>query len=117
MLRFAVRDALALDPADTTPHDRLAPSREAHRNLTKLSQRKNVGPRASGNAFAAERDSPGPGIRTTKEVIGAAGDSCSGRQARISARPNRDLPLAGELGRSRAAFTRPDGLRDPTRPR
>jgi hypothetical protein len=36
MLRFAARNALALDPANTGPHDRLAPSREAHTNLTKL---------------------------------------------------------------------------------
>src|SRR6267154_2082443 len=93
-LRFAARNALALDPAKTAPHDRRAPSRQPHTNLTKLAQRKNVGPRASGNAFPAERDSPSPCIRATKEVVGPARNSRPGWQARVSARPNRGLPLA-----------------------
>src|SRR6266478_8821372 len=39
-LRFAARNALALDPANTAPHDRLAPSTEPHTKLTKLAQSK-----------------------------------------------------------------------------
>src|SRR6266550_4723459 len=88
-LRFATRNAFALDPADTAPHDRLAPSTEPHTNLTKLAQRENVGPRASGNAFPSERDPSSPRIRATKEVVGPARNSRSGWQAGISTRPNR----------------------------
>src|SRR5258706_14812451 len=91
-LRFAARNALALDPADTAPHDRLAPSTEPHTNLTKLAQSKNVGPRASGNAFPAERDSSSPRIRATKKIVGPAGNSRPRWQARISARRDRGLP-------------------------
>src|SRR2546423_10489650 len=107
----------ALDPTDTAPHDRRASSNESQRNLIKLTPRKNVGPRASGNAFPAERDSSGPGIRTTKKVFGPARNSRPRWQARISARTYRDLPLARELGFARAAFARPGGVRNPTRPR
>src|SRR6266576_5554219 len=116
-MRFAAGDAFALDPADTAPHDSLAPSTEPHTKLTNLAQRQNVGPRASGNAFPAERDSSSPRIRATKKVVGPARNSRPGWQARISARPYRGLPLARELGSARAAFARPGGLRDPTRPR
>src|SRR6266849_8908831 len=114
---MAARHAFALDPADTAPHDRLAPSNEPHRKLTRLSQRKNVGPRASGNAFPAERYSSGPSIRATKEIVGPARNPRPGWQAGISSRPHRDLPLARELGPAGAAFARPDGLRNPPRPR
>src|SRR5882724_5800007 len=102
-------DAFALDPADTAPHDRRAPSTEPHTKLTNLAQRQNVGPRASGNAFPAERDSSGPRIRATKKIVGPARDSRSGWQARISARPHRGVPLARKLGSACSAFARPDG--------
>src|SRR5258706_4117280 len=92
-LRFAARNALALDPANTAPHDRLAPSMEPHTKLTRLAQSKNVGPRASGNAFPPQRDSPGPCIRATKKIVGPARDSRPGWQAGISSRPDRGLPL------------------------
>src|SRR2546423_4936667 len=108
-MRFAAGDAFALDQAGTGPHDRRAPSTEPHTKLTNLAQRQNVGPRASGNAFPAERDSPGPCIRATKEVVGPARNSRPGWQARTSARPHRGLPLARKLGPACSAFARPNG--------
>src|SRR5438874_4845515 len=103
-MRFAAGDAFALDQAGTGPHDRRAPSTEPHTKLTNLAQRQNVGPRASRNAFPAERDSSSPRIRATKAVVGPARNSCPGRQAGISARPHRGLPLARKLGPARPAF-------------
>src|SRR2546423_3897778 len=116
-MRFAAGDAFALDPADTGPHDRRASSTAPHRKLTKLPQRQNVGPRASGNALPAERDSSSPCVRATKKVVGPARNSRPRWQAGTSARPHRGLPLARELGFARAAFARPGGVRNPTRPR
>jgi hypothetical protein len=53
-------NAFALDPADTAPHDRPDSSNESQRNLIKLTPRKNVGPRASGNAFLRNETPPVP---------------------------------------------------------